>query len=206
VGRVYLHVVVDTYGGYAFGLVHTSKQPEAAVAVLHNDALPFYQERQIDVTTILTDNPQGAFGSGREYCGTERHPYELYLQLNAIEHRTTRVRRPQTNGFVERFNRTVLDEFFGVAFRMTFYEAVEQLQTDLDTWLVYYNTERPHYGYSNMGKRPIDTIEQYLQDRCAESAAPALGDLPRRAGTHARRNTDPSAVATEAAAHLPSVA
>ncbi len=43
VGRVYLHAVVDTYGSFAFGFLHTSKQPEAAVAVLHNNALPFYQ-------------------------------------------------------------------------------------------------------------------------------------------------------------------
>jgi transposase InsO family protein len=169
VGRVYLHVVVDTYGSYAFGFLHTSKQPEAAAAVVHNDVLPFYQERQIAVTTILTDN-------GREYCGTDRHPYELYLQLNDIEHRTTRVRRPQTNGFVERFNRTVLDEFFRLAFRTTFYESVEQLQPDLDAWLLYYNTERPHHGYRNMGKRPMDTVEQYLQERLAQAqAASAVG-------------------------------
>jgi hypothetical protein len=36
--------VVDTFGSYAFGFLHTSKQPEAAVAVLHNDVLPFYQD------------------------------------------------------------------------------------------------------------------------------------------------------------------
>jgi transposase InsO family protein len=158
VGRVYLHVVVDTYGSYAFGFLHTSKQPEAAVAVVHNDVLPFYQARDLAVTAILTDN-------GREFCGSDRHPYELYLQLNDIEHRTTRVRRPQTNGFVERFNRTVLDEFLRTAFRTKFYETVEELQADLDQWLVYYNTERPHHGYRNMGRRPIDTVEQYLKTR-----------------------------------------
>ncbi len=98
VGKVYLHVIVDTYGSYAFGFLHTTKQPEAAVAVLHNDALPFYAERAIPVQAVLTDN-------GREFCGTDTHPFELYLQLNDIEHRLTRVRRPQTNGFVERFNR-----------------------------------------------------------------------------------------------------
>jgi transposase InsO family protein len=160
VGRVYLHVVVDTFGSYAFGFLHTSKQPEAAVAVVHNDVLPFYQERGIDVAAILTDN-------GREFCGTDRHPYELYLQLNDIEHRTTRVRRPQTNGFVERFNRTVLDEFFRTAFRSKFYQTVEELQADLDPWLVYYNSERPHHGYRNLGKRPSDTVEQYLKARDA---------------------------------------
>jgi transposase InsO family protein len=62
------------------------------------------------------------------------------LELNDIEHRKTQVRRPQTNGFVERFNGTVLDEFFRIAFRRKMYESVEVLQVDLDTWLVHYNT------------------------------------------------------------------
>ncbi len=155
-GKVYLHAVVDTYGSYAFGFLHTTKQPEAAVAVLHNDVLPFYQTRAIPITAVLTDN-------GREFCGTDTHPYELYLQLNDIEHRRTRVRRPQTNGFVERFNRTILDEFFGLAFRQTLYDSVDALQSDLDQWLRYYNAERPHQGYRNMGRRPIDTVTAYLQ-------------------------------------------
>jgi len=72
------------------------------------------------------------------------------------------VRSPQTNGFVERFNGTVLDEFFRDAFRETMYETVDSLQEDLDTWLKEYNTERSHQGYRNMGRRPIDTINQYL--------------------------------------------
>ena len=59
---------------------------------------------------MLTDN-------GTEFCGVEGHPYETYLELNDIEHRRTQVRSPQTNGFVERFNRTVLEEFFRVKSR-----------------------------------------------------------------------------------------
>ncbi len=105
VGKVYLQAVVDTYGSYAFGFLHTGKLPECAVAILHNDVLPFYRKHGLTVFAVLTDN-------GREFCGRDTHPYELYLALNDIEHRKTRVRRPQTNGFVERFNRTVLDEFF----------------------------------------------------------------------------------------------
>lgn len=155
VGRVYLHAVVDTYGSYAFGFLHTTKQPEAALAVVHNDVLPFYREKELPVDAILTDN-------GREFCGKDTHPYELYLELNDIEHRKTQVRRPQTNGFVERFNRTVLDEFFRIAFRKKLYESVEVLQVDLDAWLVHYNTERPHQGYRNQGRRPIETIELFF--------------------------------------------
>jgi len=60
---------------------------------------------------------------------------------------------------VERFNRTVLDELFSKTFRKKLYTSVEELQKDLDKWLEYYNTERPHRGYRNMGRRPIETIE-----------------------------------------------
>ena len=95
--------------------------------------------------------------------GREYHPYELYLARNEIEHRKTRVRTPRTNGFVERFNRTVLDEFFRPAFRKKFYESVQQLQPDLDEWLRHYNLERPHRGYRNRGKPPVDTVREYLE-------------------------------------------
>jgi transposase InsO family protein len=156
IGKVYLHAVVDTYGSYGFGFLHTSKQPEAAVAVLHNDVLPFYETHGLSVSAVLTDN-------GREFCGTQNHPYELYLALNDIEHRRTKVRSPKTNGFVERFQRTVLEEFFVETLRTTLYETVEALQTDLDTWLRFYNTERPHQGYRNLGRRPYDTVRLYLQ-------------------------------------------
>ena len=164
VGKVSLDAVVDTYGSYAFGFLHAGKRPEAAVAVLHNDALPCYEERGLAVEAVLTDN-------GREYCGTEAHPYELYLALNDIEHRTTKVKHPWPNGFVERCHRTVLDEFFRAAFRTRFYESVEALQADLDAWLVHDNTERPHLGYRNRGKRPLDTIDDYLTSLREKSVA-----------------------------------
>ena len=155
IGRVYLHAVVDTFGSYAFGFLHVSKQPEAAVAVLHNDVLPFYQKLDLPVQAILTDN-------GREFCGTERHPYELYLALNEIEHRKTKVGSPRTNGFVERFNGTVLEEFFQPALRSQLYDSVEALQADLDAWLHHYNHERPHLGYRNQGRRPWETVERFV--------------------------------------------
>jgi transposase InsO family protein len=95
---------VDTYGSYTGGL------PECPVAALHNDVLPLYSRKGIAVSALLADN-------GREFCGTDMHPYVLYLALNNIQHRRTNVRRPQTNGFVQQFNRTVLDELCRQAFR-----------------------------------------------------------------------------------------
>ena len=154
VGKIYLQAVVDTYGSYAFGKLYTSKLPETAADMLYDRVLPFYESHGLKVEHVLTDN-------GREYCGRPMiHPYQIFLELNGIEHRRTRVARPRTNGFVERFNRTVLDEFFREAFRNKFYATADELQTDLDNWLSYYNNERPHRGYRNMGRRPIETIEE----------------------------------------------
>ena len=156
IGRVYLHAVVDPHGSYAFGFLHVSKQPEAAVAVLHNDVLPFYRDLGLEVGAVLTDD-------GREFRGTERHAYELYLALNDIEHRKTRVGSPRTNGFVERFHGTVLEESFMPALRAKLYEGVEALRADLDAWLVHYTRERPRLGCRNQGRRPWETVELFVR-------------------------------------------
>jgi hypothetical protein len=101
---------VDTYCSFAFGLLHVSKQPEAVVAVLHNEALPFYSQRGLKVENVLPDN-------GKEVCDGEQHPYLIYLEPNETEHRNSKVGRPRTTGFVEQFNQTALDEVFRKAFR-----------------------------------------------------------------------------------------
>lgn len=150
-----LHAVVDTFSSYGFAFLYPSKQPEAAVAVVHNEVLPFYAGQQLPVQAILTDN-------GTEFCGTPEHPYELYLALNDIEHRRTQPKHPHTNGFVERFIRTVKEEFFRSRVPQLQFTTLAELQAALDEWLVYYNTERPHQGYRNMGRRPRETIDAYV--------------------------------------------
>ena len=153
VGRIYLQAVVDTTSSYAFGKLYTSKRPETAADLLYDRVLPFYASHGLTVQNILTDN-------GTEFKGRPMiHLYEILLDLHDIRHRYTRVATPRTNGFVERFNRTVLDEFFRTAFRQKLYPSVEELQKDLDKWLEYYNHERPHRGYRNMGRRPVETFE-----------------------------------------------
>ena len=97
--------------------------------MLYDKVLPFYEEHGLAVEHILTDN-------GREYCGRQMiHPYQIFLELNDIEHRRTKVANPRTNGFVERFNRTILDEFFRETFRTNLSLSLDELQTDLDAWL-----------------------------------------------------------------------
>ena len=158
VGRVYLQSVIDCYSRYAFGRLYTSKLPVTAVHVLNEDVLPFFEQHNVQITTILSDN-------GREYCGRpERHPYELFLQLEDIEHRTTKVRRPQSNGYVERLHRTLLDEHFRIKGRQKWYESLAEMQTDLDAYLQHYNYERAHQGRNMNGKTPYQAFMEGLPE------------------------------------------
>lgn len=148
VGRVYLQTVIDCHNRYTWGRLYTNKMPVTAVHVLNNDVLPFYEDHGVKIKTVLTDN-------GREYCGREdHHPFELFLQLEEIEHRTTKVRRPQSNGFVERMHKTLLDEHFRIKGREKFYESVLEMQKDLEIYLKYYNEERAHQGRNMNGRTP----------------------------------------------------
>ena len=118
------------------------------VQLLNEDVLPAYDAAGTRIDTVLSDN-------GREFCGRpDWHPYELFLQLEGIEHRTTRVKRPQSNGTVERFHRTLLDEHFRVEGRRTWFETVDEMQVALDAYLVVYNEKRPHQGRGMRGRTP----------------------------------------------------
>jgi len=148
IGKIYLQTVVDCHSRFAFGHLYTSKVPVTAVHVLNDKVLPFFEEHNCSVITILSDN-------GREYCGRpDHHPFELFLQLEEIEHRTTQVRRPQSNGIVERLHRTLLDEHFRIQGRIKFYESLEEMQADLDSYLHIYNYERAHQGRNMNGRTP----------------------------------------------------
>ena len=83
----------------------------------------------------------------------------MYLTLENIAHTRTKVQSPQTNGICERFHKTILEEFYQIAFRKKSYETTEQLQADLDQWIEFYNKKRTHSGRYCYGKTPMKTFE-----------------------------------------------
>jgi transposase InsO family protein len=65
---------------------------------------------------------------------------------------------PQTNGIVERFHKTMLNEFYRIAFRKKLYRSIEEVQADLDQWLEAFNQKRLHQGRRRFGKTPMQTL------------------------------------------------
>ena len=152
VGRIYQQTFIDTYSKVAFAKLYDRKTAITAADLLNDRVVPFFDEKEVRLSRVLTDR-------GTEYCGNpEHHEYELYLAIEDIDHSRTKTKSPQTNGICERFHKTVLDEFYRVAFRKKLYASIEDLQNDLDLWIKTYNEERPHQGRWCFGKTPMQTF------------------------------------------------
>jgi transposase InsO family protein len=152
VGRVYQQTVIDTYSKVGFAKLYTRKTPLTAADILNDRVVPFFDEHEIRIDRMLTDR-------GTEFCGAhDRHEYELYLAIEDIDHTRTKVKSPQTNGICERFHKTMLEEFYRVAFRKKIYDSVEPLQADLDAWMTTYNEQRTHQGRWCYGKTLMQTF------------------------------------------------
>jgi len=151
VGKIYQQTGIDTYSNVGFAKLYTDKTAITAADFLNDKVLPFFDEEQVRLLRVLTDR-------GTEYAGAiEKHPYQLFLHLNDIEHSRTKARHPQTNGITERLNQIIQDEFYAVAFRKTLYTSLEQIQGDLDAFMEEYNTKRTNQGKRCLGRTPMQT-------------------------------------------------
>ena len=156
VGRLYQQTAIDTHSNVGFAKVYLERTGLTSADFLNDRVLPFFDEHEIRILRVLTDN-------GKEYCGLrESHPYQLFLHLNDIEHTRTRVRRPQTNGSVERLNQTIQEEFYKVAFRKKLYRTLDEIQGDLDVFMNTYNTDRTNQGRYCQGRTPLETFTDGL--------------------------------------------
>ncbi len=152
VGRIYQQTFVDTYSKVAFAKLYDRKTPITAADLLNDRVIPFFDAREVKLLRVLTDR-------GTEYCGNpEHHEYELYLAVEDVDHSRTKAKSPQTNGIVERLHKTMLNEFYRIAFRKKIYHSIAELQADLDEWVESYNNERPHQGRWCFGKTPMHTF------------------------------------------------
>jgi hypothetical protein len=82
------------------------------------------------------------------------------------ERARARLRSPRTNGFVERINRTLLDECFRVQGRTKWYTALDELKADLDTFMAFYNVGAPTRAIASPAER---------RPRCSTISSPSSG-------------------------------
>ena len=148
--KLYVVCVIDDYSRIAWAeLVHDITSLTVMFATLK--CLNILNDHyQLKFEEILSDNGS-EFGT-RATKEKQKHPFERMLIELGIKHRYTRPYRPQTNGKVERFWRTLEDDLL----RDTHFDSLDELKEELLQYLFYYNNERPHQGID--GKKPIELL------------------------------------------------
>jgi transposase InsO family protein len=136
VGTAFVHTVIDDHSRVAYAEIHDDEKAETAVAVLRN-AVAWFNARNITIERVLSDN-----GSAYRSFAWRDACTEL-----GIVHKRTRPYRPQTNGKIERFHRTLAE---GWAFKK-FYSSESARRSAMPAWIHKYNHHRPH---SAIGKVP----------------------------------------------------
>jgi len=138
-GYAFLHHAVDDHSRLAYSEILTDEKKETAAAFWRR-ANAFFTAAGITVTAVMTDN--GACYRSRDFAAA----------LGPITHVWTRPYRPQTNGKVERFNRTLATEWA----YMNNYSTDEARAAEYPLWLHHYNHHRPHTGIG--GQVPSDRV------------------------------------------------
>jgi transposase InsO family protein len=135
-GYSYLHTALDDHSRLAYTEILPDERQDTAAAFLHR-AHAWYARHGITIERVISDN--GSCYKSRLWAAT-------CAQLHIIPKRT-RPYRPQTNGKVERFHRTLADEW---AYARP-YATDTQRRDALPDWLHTYNNHRPHTA---LGGRP----------------------------------------------------
>ena len=168
VGRIYPPTFVDTYRQVAMAKRSTTKTPITGADRLNDRGLPLL------CRTRHGDDPHPDRPEHRVWRPARAHDYQLYLALNDLEHTQAQARHPQTSGLCERFHKTILQEFYQLAFRKKLYLALQELQADLEAWIryhtsyhtsyynsyytSYYSSERTQQGKMCCGRTPLQTL------------------------------------------------
>lgn len=148
--KLYLVCIIDDYSRIAWAeIVQDISSLTVMFAALRCLNI-LHGQYQIKFEEILSDNgPEFGPKTSKQ---KSQHPFERMLIEMGIKHRYTRPYRPQTNGKVERFWRTLEDDLL----RDTHFDSLDELKEELLQYLYYYNHERPHQGID--GRKPIEMI------------------------------------------------
>ncbi|MDI6822176.1 MAG: IS481 family transposase [Actinomycetota bacterium] len=170
IGKIYHQVAVDCDSSFGFAKLYLSKKAKTSCDFLESSVLPIYEAFSIPLLRVLTDN-------GKEYTalskrGKKIHIFEKALRKYGIRHSYTKLKHPWTNGYAESFHKTLLNDFYQLAFRKKIYTSLEELQKDLDEFLHHYNFKRTHQGWKLNGKTPA---EKFLNGkRCPALESPKI--------------------------------
>lgn len=140
-GKIWQYTACDTYSSYGWARVYLEKTAENSIDFVINHIV--ISSTYDKIKRVLTD--QGTEFYNARFKETESF-FTTALRSHSIRHSVTKVAHPWTNGYVERLNQTIWQEFYLNRLDKP-YNTIEELNKDLSTFMRYYNFRRTHSGY-----------------------------------------------------------
>ncbi len=152
VGKLWQVTACDAACSFAFAAVIPAVEAVHCAGFLQRVLLPAYRKAGWKLQRVLTDN-------GSEFKGL----FDAVCLELGIRHTRTQPRHCWTNGFVERLQGTILHEHWRIAFRRRYFTSALAVDRSLQSFLRFYNHQRPHHGYRLNGKTPAEIFLGALQ-------------------------------------------
>jgi transposase InsO family protein len=149
VGRIYQLSGIDLCSRFGWAKLYLNKDKAASIDFVENCLVPKFFYNDVQLESIVTDN-------GTEF--TARGFHKMLVDYD-IAHVRIPKGKPMFNGCCERFQRTLHEEFYQHIFRIRFFRKLDELQEELNRYLVYYNFKRIHFGAVKQGAVPIDIFK-----------------------------------------------
>jgi len=159
VGKLWQITACDAASSYAMAKIVAANNATEAASFLCSVVEPEVAKAGWRLCRVLTDG-------GSEFKGA----FDDACAEMGVRHTRTKPRHAWTNGFVERLQGTILHEYWRVVFRRRYFRHRHQLQTSLESFLEFYNFQRPHRGYRTKGRVPAEIFWGAVREQRHEEA------------------------------------
>jgi transposase InsO family protein len=157
VGKVYQLTAIDTATRWAFVMIVLGVPTGKTTARFLEQVVRHYRRVGVRVRCVLTDN-------GPEYIAST---FTSALAAKHLTHERIPARSPNYNAVCERFQGTALQECWRPAFHRRRFTSIRQLQVEVDSWLVHYNTRRRNHSDFMRGRTPRQVLDAHRNRKAA---------------------------------------
>lgn len=140
-GRIYQYTAADTYSSYGWAKIYPARHSDNSIDFFENHLLK--DTPGFEIKRVLTDQGTEFYSSLAKYFD---HDFTEYLKRRGIKHTVTKRAHPWTNGYAERLNQTIWEEFYLCRLSKPFY-SLKALNEELQKFMLDYNFHRRHMGY-----------------------------------------------------------
>ena len=144
-GKLYQYTACDAFSSYGWAKVYNTMNADTSIDFVKNHMLKNMPEGKLK--RILSDRGTEFYSTVSEkYSGPVNHAFTKFLMTNAIIHTLTKTAHPWTNGYAERLNQTIWQEFYLCRLNKPF-ASIDALNLELKKFMTHYNWRRVHSGY-----------------------------------------------------------